>query len=241
MGKRIKKVGTGITERSVVVFENPLTEEEIGELGKVLTAPAGFEDCIGKPTEAAIAAMWKSAGWTRDELAAEAVRRRWPGRVGADAVVSMALGVTADRPDSPEGYAARILSELTFLRRIRSKDPDAALMAAFRLGGLVTEAGLKFEWEGLALRALKIKLALEPIRNKRNAKRIQKALEDRKRWQGMANEIWGASPTLKKSGVARRIARKDLEKDLEKEGKTFTLADRQRLSNRIRKYIVKSR
>lgn len=212
---RKEKCGTGITERTVVHHET--AQEQADYLRKVL--PPGnifdFEHLFLKPVEAAAWRTLQKKKLTRTELEIQgekwlmkfSKRHRPPyelGYLGSEqGIIATALRLTRDKPDSEEGYAARFLDKIQFIRRFgKRSNVDMMLRESFGLGALWTEAVMKFQWENDAMRAYKSRRAFIAGRNRMTAQ----ARDRHARWQQMAADILAAHPRWSLLRAARTIA-----------------------------------
>ena len=128
MAKRTEKVGTGITERSVTLHSGPdlapFLKQKLRRIAGDMQAQGGR---FGMVTAA-----------TRESC------------------LAALAGDQADHaPDSPEDFALRILRLLDHsTHAIAQGDADGAARWAFQAGMLASEAGMKEQWESMALQAL---------------------------------------------------------------------------------------
>jgi hypothetical protein len=166
--KLIKTVGTGMTRRGVVAFD----WDEPGDADAQIAAAietfnrssfirlsrrlAGFAtgilDSAGLPSdpekgyEVTSEGTWATVDWPvideDAELDDECETSKGP------LSLSMAVEASGYAEDSPQGYAAKVLLHLADARmHLRTGNHDGAMALAFALGGLVTEAGIKEEFE----------------------------------------------------------------------------------------------
>lgn len=164
-----KIVGTGITKRKVVVWDD--FEEALACLKQGYDSMVGrrydFEDWILKPIEETAWNTLQAAGLTRKKLLQEAKRIAERAIDNDDDFFAIlgATNLTKSKEDSPEGFAARWLMKIWEMRLYRESDPDRALRHAFYLGHSVGIAELKRNWEGLALHGKRFREGPQQPRN----------------------------------------------------------------------------
>jgi len=179
MPKIVGTVGTGVTRRATVSFDwdvpgdadlqvqaaieahrrmsFELTSTHLGNLAQAILVSA---DLPCDPNQ--LYRLIESEGWAALESDNDP-----EGLLLSELV--LALG---REPDSPEGYAAKILSVLLALRNnVQAGNVNGALALAFFAGGLASEAGFKAVYEDDALPAKRSERADELLTSEHTAPR----------------------------------------------------------------------
>lgn len=142
MATRREKRGSGMTEREIV-FDSPDALRETLEAAK--SGPV-------VPLER----------WALDTLKKVGIESDHEERASGEQAVGWRGVVKLHRyeDDSPEGYAAKILECVHYIRLgLKNGDIDQVGLFSFELGACAKEAAMKFEFEPTWETGLKIKLA----------------------------------------------------------------------------------
>ena len=183
MAKYKRAVGSGITKREVISYSG----EDMA---------AAFE---------AFARQWNAARFEGGGSFGAVV-------LNAERVCRSILATVAGRPpfepDSPEGYARRILRLIEITKEeIARGDADEAARTAVDIGRLCTEAHIKGVWED-SLRGEANASALKAAAARANKKKQARAQPRRAKWQAMADDLWARNQHRSARDVAGRIAEK---------------------------------
>ena len=127
------------------------------------------------------------------------------------------------QPDSPAGYAARLLALLWRLNAA-SGNLERSVELAFEFGYLARECSMKFRWERHALHGQKKATELRDIATAANARRKSAAAQKRAEWQELANALFATKPGESKLWAADEIRKK-----------TGALENRNTIAGRIKK------
>jgi hypothetical protein len=150
------KVGSGITERTLVLYETP--EEQYSYLKEHFSGRTfDFENLILKRIERIAWNELEAAKYTRGRLLKQ-IPRINAGHIDPEQedfhVIRAAFSLTRDKPDTEAGYAAEWLNTIHFIRALRDRDPDMSLRMTFELGQSYGVAVMKFKWQPAALRGI---------------------------------------------------------------------------------------
>lgn len=108
--------------------------------------------------------------------------------------------------DSEEGFAARMLGDVYWLREKRSEgDHDRVALYAYYLGFKRAELRLKREREKEWETGRKQHQVLGETRERFNLARQAIAIAEREKWQMEAEGVWSANPRLSKAAVAEIV------------------------------------
>ncbi|MDA2935274.1 hypothetical protein MYX82_13175 [Acidobacteria bacterium AH-259-D05] len=209
--KKIKIVGTGISKREVVTYEEPLTHEDIEEM---MHRPSPFlnpeeftfEKQYGKDIETFARQVLQHASAKVTDIRV---------RHNLYELSYLPIGDN-EEPDTLEAYAVRFLRKLLAVRGLIEKDSgdedkgengrSSTARLAFELGCLVGEAEMKFEWEQPALSGRKRADDLAQARDSHNDTRRKIAAKKHAKWREEALAVWKTHPTWGALKVAEIIA-----------------------------------
>ncbi len=169
MRRTNKTVGTGMTKRTIVTFDEDDPADVDAQIqAAIMTFERTSFDRLSKrivshavqilaqaglPTEMGDAyAIAGAKSWTRLKQNRRSKRAKRQGLSLSELVLQ--LGCMSD---SPEGYAARLISLIDEARRLRDDGQvDEAMAKVFAVGELINEAWIKEVWEPDALRGVKL-------------------------------------------------------------------------------------
>ena len=183
---RHKRVGTGITERTVIGYD-PNDPSELAQIKRPYAQYMSFKERVAA-LDALATAKLRAAGID------------WP---------RMPPGVARD---SDLGYAGRIHRLALILLPMLDNNPGAAMAAdiAFDLGKLVEEAEMKWRFESAAIGGAK----LSEGRSVANAARSAERQADWDRWNAEAIAIRREHPKWTEPQVRRSVKKRlGLEED----------------------------
>lgn len=153
MAKVRRTLGTGITKRAEIAFDQSLPNDlQLQIDAAVRTAMrASFQHLSAQIIEDAERIL------TASGLPTDPRKEYQPSLDTAFVMLPDLVELLGHQPDSPEGYAARLLVLIDLAQRQASTaTPDEAMATAFVIGELLHEAQFKEVWEPDALRGEKV-------------------------------------------------------------------------------------
>jgi hypothetical protein len=181
MAKHKKSVGSGITERKVISYS-------------------------GEDMYAAVKAFLHQWNAARSEGGGSFGAVVLNAERACRSILETEAGPPPFGPDSPVGYAGRILRLIEITKgKIARGDADEAARTAVQIGRLCTEAYMKAVWEKHALRGESNAARLKAVAARANKKRQERARALEAKHQAMAADM---NPHLSARALGRRIAAK---------------------------------